>query len=64
VPDPEDHPALVLRDDAERLRHNAVAHDADGQTDAAALARAKAAACEKAVEQLEAFARGKWFRLR
>jgi hypothetical protein len=64
VPDPKDHPALVLRDDAERLRHNAVAYDAEGQTEAATLARAKAAACEKAVEMIEAFARGKWFRLR
>jgi hypothetical protein len=65
TPDPaRDHPAAVLRDEAERLRQTAELYERDGRPDAAALARAKAAASERAAELIEAFGRGKWFRLR
>jgi hypothetical protein len=64
TPDPAHHPARVLRDDAERLRQTAGLHDAAGETEAAALARAKAAADELAADRLVEFDRGKWVRLR
>lgn len=64
TPDPARHPACVLRDEAERLRHNAAVYEKEGEHAAAALARARAAASERAAEMLEAFDRGKWFRLK